>query len=322
MRVGELGERWVVNYILERLKRYGETSLPIGDDAAAVEVSGIAVMSVDMSVWTTDAPPGITMRDFGFKSVTSAVSDIAAKGARPTYYLVSLGMMDELEESAFRELWGGIDDAVSAYGGKIIGGDVSKTEEVLVDCAVMGQAKRLVSRSGARVGDVVVVTGTFGAHAAGLRASLMRREGGLYDELRAICFRPKARVLEGPILSEVGLASAMTDSSDGLAVSLYNMARASSVDIEIETLPVHELVEDFAKMEGADVYELVMHGGEEFELVVTLDERRIDVVREALDRVGSEMKVIGRVRSGTGRVYARWRGRLIEVEDRGWSHFG
>lgn len=321
MRVEDIGERWVVEYIVKRLAKYGPTKLPIGDDAAAEVIEGTTVLSIDMTVWGTDAPPGMTEREFGFKAVTSSVSDLAAKGARPHSYLVSLGLRAEVDVESFYDLWAGIEEAVDTYGGRIVGGDVSETPDLIIDCAAIGVASRVVSRSGARTGDLVAVTGRFGAHAAGLRASMMGRKGGIYEELKELCFKPRAKVLEGATLAERGLVTAMTDSSDGLAVALYNIARASMVDIVVEEVPVHELAREFVRIEGGDLYELALHGGEEFELVMTLKPDDVDAASKALEALGSELIVIGRIVSGAGRVYARWGNEVRFVEERGWSHF-
>src|SRR3989442_4965576 len=146
-----------------------------GDDAAVVDMGlQSAVLTADMLVEGVHFDRStISARDLGYKAVVVNVSDVAAMGGSPRYGLVSLGLPADVEAAWVVELYGGIRDAAGEYAMSVVGGDTSRADRVVVSVALTGEVPRngAVTRAGARPGDRIVVTGSLGAAAGGLRLS-------------------------------------------------------------------------------------------------------------------------------------------------------
>ena len=320
-RLKELGERWILDYIRRRLKGLPGALLPPGDDAADTLFHGRLILSSDMLLQSTDIPPGMSFRDIGYKAVTAATSDIAAKGARPLAYLISMALPPEASEEEFEELWSGFEEAAELYGGTIAGGDTNRGGEVIVDVACIACAENPLSRAGARPGDLLAVTGKFGAQAAGLHALLNGVKGGVSSKVIKRFLRPMARVREGRALAESGAATASMDSSDGLSETLYSIAEASGVGFLVEDPPVDELAKVYAEENSLNLFDLVFHGGEEYELVVTVKPGMLQEALTAVENAGGNLKVIGRAVDKIEVVKAVWRGNILNIPRRGYQHF-
>lgn len=319
-RLRDLGERWVTKYVSSTLGRLPGSLLPVGDDAADLLLSGRLLVSVDMMVQETDVPEGMAWRDVGYRAVTGSTSDIAAKGGAPRAYLVSLALPAEMTEEEFRELWSGVIEASELYGGVVLGGDTNAGDQVIIDVVCLAEAsERPVSRSGARRGDIVAVTGLFGAEAAGLHAMINGVDGELARRAVARMVRPVARVREGRALSR--FSSASIDSSDGLAESLYLLAESSGVGFRIDSPPVDPLAEEYSEEFGVDLFDLVFYGGEEYELVVTLSPDDWDEARKNVEDVGGRLIEVGRVTGDVGVVEVLWNGEYVRLSRRGYTHF-
>ena len=243
----------------EIFARLGPRAGELGDDCALVPLGGTTLaLSIDCSVegvhFRTD---WLTFEEIGWRSAAAALSDLAAEGAEPVGVLVSLGMPGGASHGA--ELMDGVADAAQTVGAKVLGGDLVRSEQYLVDVCVLGTAARPVRRAGAQQGDGVWVTGRLGGAAlalAGFRAG--RRPGGALGRRYS---HPEPRVAAGRWLAAQG-ATAMIDISDGLAADAGHVATASGVALEIalERLPCWEGVAPLAAAAS----------GEEFELLVTL----------------------------------------------------
>ncbi|MEM1987907.1 MAG: AIR synthase-related protein, partial [Candidatus Caldarchaeum sp.] len=131
---------------------------------------------------------------------------------------------------------------------------------------------------------------------------------------------PEARVVEGVVLADSGGVSACVDSSDGLAECLHLLAEASGVGVVVESLPVDAEAEAYCVEHGLSVYDAVLYGGEEYELVFTVKSGWEKVVESCLRKVGREFKPLGRVVSEPG-VYYEDGGGKRPVERKGWQHF-
>jgi len=186
----------------------------------------------------------------------------------------------------------------------------------------LARKSALMLRSGARPGDVVAVTGSFGRTAAGLRILLhdLKARTNVRSKLVGSVLVPKAKLKEGLALSRTKAVTASIDSSDGLAWSLHEIARSSSVGFLIDTVPASRGVIEFAKMNDLDPLELTFCGGEEYELVVTVKPELFEKARKAAEQVGGELLPIGRVTTDE-RVLLRIRGKGKVIEPRGYEHF-
>ena len=254
----------------------------VGDDAAVLApFVGEALISTDVAVLGIHLDAQLfPLEDLGFKAVASAVSDLAAMGGRPRGAVVAVSSPPGTD---LEELHRGIADAAAMTNCPIVGGDLTRAFDVAVAVTVFGECpgRGAVLRSGARVGDELLVTGPLGRSAAGLRR---RRAGApLEDELVIAHRRPWPRLAEGLAARGAG-AHAMMDLSDGLGLDLHRMADASGVGFELAHVPVAR---------GATLDEAI-GGGEDYELLIASD----DAARLRLifhDRGLRQPIVIGRV---------------------------
>ena len=320
-KLRDLGERRLVEWIVRRLEECEGASLPPGDDAADMLFQGRLLVSCDMLAASTDIPPGMNLRDAGFKAITSATSDIAAKGGKPIAYLVSLMLPPELSLESFEDLWEGFEAAAKLYGGRIVGGDLNSGREIVIDVICIGEAERTASRLGARPGDILAVTGEFGSQAAGLHALLA---GRLEDpEARRVVerfSRPMARVREALELAKTSAVTASIDSSDGLAESLYQLSELNDVGFVVDDPPISAEAERYAEKFGVSLFDLVFYGGEEYELVLTLRPKLAGKAVEAVESVGGRLIPIGRVIEEK-LIKVRWADGWRVLERRGYQHF-
>ena len=249
----------------------GDTVEGAGDDAAVV---GDRVLTTDMLHETTDFPDGTTRYTAGWRAVGASLSDVAAMGADAAAAVAAYAApeFDREELAAFVD---GASDVCEAVGAEYVGGDLDEHGEFTVATTALGEATDPVRRRGASPGDRLCVTGTLGRSGAALR--LFRRG----DRERANdLFRFEPRVAAGRAVAPH--ATAMMDSSDGLARSLHQLAEASDCGFAVESaaVPVDDAVEDVAADE-AERRELGLFFGEDFELVFTVPDGELDAVRDA-----------------------------------------
>ncbi|MBS7288581.1 MAG: thiamine-phosphate kinase [Candidatus Freyarchaeota archaeon] len=321
MELDDVGERRLVESLLSFIDDlYG---FPLGDDAATIQLCGVTlVFSSDMLVARTDVPPGMTWEQVGWKAVVMNLSDIAAKGAEPIGGLYAFGLPKWFKLDDALKIAAGIKKASKLYGARYLGGDVNESDEVVVSGAVLGVTERFVPRKGAKPGEIVAVTGSFGLTAAGLKILLEGLEAG--DE-RDLCLKavycPEPRIKEGVILAKEGYASTSIDSSDGLAASLHELAKASNVGFAIDAIPIPREVLLFAQRNGLDPYELALYGGEEYELVVTIPEEKWEDAIKAVEKVGGTLHRIGRVVGDKEVLFKHPEKGWVKVSWRGYEHF-
>ncbi|WP_049985281.1 thiamine-phosphate kinase [Halobellus rufus] len=264
------------------LRRIAALLPAAGDDAAVVD--GL-VVTIDMLHESADFPPGTTRYTAGWRAVGASLSDVAAMGATATAAVAAYAA-PTLEASELDAFLDGAVDVCESVDAEYVGGDLDTTAEFTVSTTALGETDAPVRRSEANPGEVVCVTGALGRTAAGLRAfdaDDVERGNDLFQ------FSP--RVAAGVALAPH--ATAMMDSSDGLARSLHQLAEASDVGFEVswEAVPVHDAVDDYAD-DGADRRRMATTVGEDFELVCTLPAGAVDDARDAL---GVPLTVVGDV---------------------------
>jgi thiamine-monophosphate kinase len=319
-----LGEVRIID-ILERA--LGTSALAVvgfGDDISAVRLAKrqVAVLKTDMLVGSTDIPPGMTMKQTGHKAVVANVSDLAAKGVRPLAGVVALGLPSRLTERDVNEIASGLAQAAKEYGFPLVGGDTNESDDLTISIALFALAdrRRLILRSGARVGDIVAVTGKFGDTAAGLKALLKqkKRPAQLARPLYQAVYNPRAQLDLGLKLARTGGVTASIDSSDGLAWSLHELSKESHVGIRLDTVPVSRAAEKFAKQYGCRANDLALYGGEEYHLVVTVRASRFEAARRAAKK---NLKPIGVVTHEFKGVRLNQIGKERVIPRKGWEHF-
>jgi thiamine-monophosphate kinase len=281
-----------------------------GDDAAVTEPRGVTATSVDAFVEGVHfRRETASLESIGHKAIAAALSDLAAMGATPGEAYVQLGIPDDLEQSGIMELGRGLAAGAAAGSVAVIGGDVTRAPMLLLAVTVVGHAGApddLVSRGGARAGEVIAVTGELGGASAGLL--LLDRpgldaglDGDRVAELRRRHLEPTPRLAAGMALARAG-ATAMIDISDGLGGDAGHVAAASGVriEIELERLPVQPGVDEVAGAAGVDRWDLVAAGGEDYELLATLSAERLPDAVEAVEASGTSLTIIGEVADGAG----------------------
>ena len=214
--------------------------------------------------------------DWGWKAVAVNCSDVAAMGALPRWLVVALTVPKGTPVSRLDELYAGIAEACQAFAVDLVGGDTSRGPALSLAVTAIGEADRVVLRSGARPGDRLAVSGPLGAAGAGL-ALLQRGDDeaaellAAYPALAAAHRRPCPDLGAGPRLAHAG-AHAMLDVSDGLAGDALHLAEASGTGLEIDEalVPLAPGVRQAAKLLGRDPAVLALGGGEDFVLAVAL----------------------------------------------------
>lgn len=245
----------------------------LGDDCAYLDDLDIFVTqdtlveNIHFSMYTT------TPYLLGKKAVSVNLSDLAAALAMPKYITVSISLPDNTNENFVSELYRGINDVCNEYRVKVIGGDITGSDKIVISICAIGKKISLhkASRSFAKKGDYIVVTGNLGSSGAGLYAL----QNFLYcsDELKKSHLDPTPKVVEAEkIAAIIDSNVAVMDTSDGLVDALYKIAHASkhSIEVDINKVPVSADVIDFANRNDIDYRDFVKWGGEDFELVACI----------------------------------------------------
>jgi len=313
-----MGEFELLEKIRERLGTAGpRVVLGSGDDAAVTVPGGATATSVDAVVdgvhFRRDRA---TLPQIGHKALATALSDLAAMGAEPGEAYVVLGVPPDLDEAGCLELLDGMLELAATTGTTLAGGDVSRAPVLTVATTVVGHAatpRDFVTRTGARPGDVLAVTGELGGAAAGLLLLEQSREwsldppiGGQSDQaaadaLTARQLKPLPRIAAGRALAKAG-ATAMIDLSDGLGGDARHLAAASGVSLRIDAaaLPLAAGVAEVAEAAGLDPLVLAASGGEDYELLVALHPERLERAVAAVGDAGATLTPIGEVLDGEG----------------------
>jgi thiamine-monophosphate kinase len=321
-----LGERKIIEIIQGRLDGMPKITVPFGDDVSAFEAGKgkLVVLKTDMLVDKTDAPPGMSLWQTARKAIVMNVSDFAAKGVKPAAVLVALALPRNITKKDVEEIGAGLNAGAHEYGTYIVGGDTGEASDLVIAVSLFGLAAKdaLMLRSGAKPGDVIAVTGLFGKTSAGLRILVndLKAPKSIRKTLIDSVLMPTARLKEGLALVETGAVNASIDSSDGLAWSLHEIARSSRLGISIDLLPTADQCSTFAIANKLDSAELTLYGGEEYELVLTVNPTMWKKAQEAVENVGGRLFKIGKVTSEKSVVLVN-NGKRMPIEARGYEHF-
>jgi thiamine-monophosphate kinase len=283
------------------LSLVGEYVEGSGDDCAVLDD---LLVTTDMLHETTDFPDGTTRYTAGWRAVGASLSDVAAMGAEATAAVAVYGAPSfrETEIAAFLR---GCTDVCEAVGAEYVGGDLDGHDEFTVATTAVGRSDDPVYRSGASPGDAVCVTGSVGRSGAALQ---LFEDGQTARANELFQFEP--RVAAGRAVAAD--ATAMMDSSDGLARSLHQLAAASDCGFSVryDDVPVDPSVGDVVE-DNAMRRELALHFGEDFELVFTVPESAVDQIRTAAP---VEVTRIGEVTDGDVLLDGE------PLSDRGFTH--
>jgi thiamine-monophosphate kinase len=308
----------------------GDLRLGIGDDSAILAPArGVdLVLSCDaflegIHFLTRTHPPD----SVGYKSLARATSDLAAMGATPRFFLLTLALPHERTGRWLDEFLRGMGRAARSLGMRLIGGDTTKSTKVAISITVLGQVARgqAVTRSGARPGDLIYVSGMLGRAQLGLELVLAGK--GRRRSLAAIVrphLYPRIRVELGAWLARHRIASAMIDISDGLSTDLARLAEASGVGARIgadliPAAPVPEAVSRLLRNRRLDPLQMALDGGDDYELLFTVPHRKVKRLRAAPGF--TELTCIGEITWGRRLLLVDGIGRAKVLKPHGWDPF-
>ncbi|MGF9758088.1 thiamine-phosphate kinase [Microvirga sp. 0TCS3.31] len=308
----------------------GEGALGLKDDAARLTPTPghDLILTTDALVesvhFLPEDPPGSIAR----KALAVNVSDLAAKGADPAGFLLSLALPEDWSESWLADFANGLGEASRDLGCPLLGGDTVKARGPLtLSITAVGQVPtgRMVRRTTAQVGDLICVTGTIGDGALGLRlrSKPMWSVGLSPDEKAHLADRylhPQPRHRLAAALRDH--ASAAMDVSDGLAGDLAKMMKASGVSalVEADQVPLSAAVAKTVRA-ASELFDLALTGGDDYEILCTVPQKGLDSFRQQADSIGIPLSVIGRVVSGSDRPLFRMNGLERRYDVGSYQHF-
>jgi thiamine-monophosphate kinase len=302
--LADVGEHALIAYLRSRIPAAGNgVVVGVGDDAAVIETSGLTLVTVDSMVegihFNRDWAPASLI---GRKALSVNLSDIGAMAGVAQHAVVSLCLPRDLPTAFVDGLYDGLLARAAEANVNIVGGNIAATSgPVVIDVTLLGHAKRILKRSGAVAGDLVVVTGGLGAAAAGL--TLLKQGARLAEDGELIatgiwtdssrdavqhCLRaqldPTPPVAVARALLEEEMAHAGLDISDGLAADLHHVCAESGVGarIDADALPVDAAALGLARAQGADPFPLALHGGEDYQLLVAVPRERFEDLQQLI----------------------------------------
>jgi len=322
-------ERLIARYFRPLATHPGAFGL--GDDAAALTPPAgcDVVLTTDGVIagvhFFADDPP----ETIGRKALRMNLSDLAAKGAKPIGFLLSVALPSATEEAWLAAFAEGLGEDAARYGCPLLGGDTDRTPgPTSVSIAAFGAVPqgKMVRRSTARVGDCVVVTGTVGDAALGVKLRRDRKLGKRWRLTEAMAEHLEQRYLlpqprNAMAAAVLQHAAAAMDVSDGLAGDLAKLCRASSVAAEIDVARVP--LSDAARTAVTAVPELietVLTGGDDYEIVLTLAPEKLSAFRAAAQVAGVSVSEIGRLQAGQGARLIQ-DGKALIFARASYSHF-
>lgn len=302
-------------YFRDHQPAHADVVLGIGDDCALLQVPPGHELAVttDTLVAGRHFPLSTPARDIGWKALAVNLSDLAAMGADARWVTLALTLPD-IDETWLSAFSGGFHSLLQAAGAALIGGDTTRGPlSITVTAMGVVPAGRALRRSGARVGDLVCVTGTLGDAALALHMlGLPELPASLLERLN----RPQPRLSAGRALRE--FAHAAVDLSDGLAGDLAHVLEASSVGAVIEAAQLPHSYE-FARHANADQrLRLQAQGGDDYELCVCLSPEQLELAQSRLE---VPLTVIGRIIAARELRFIDANGVTIPLTPHGYRHF-
>lgn len=335
--LGDLGEFGLIENIAKQVKLQRPTSIKgIGDDAAVLDyTAGKTVISTDMLVEGVHFDlTYVPLKHLGYKAVVVNLSDIFAMNAIPQHITVSIALSNRFSVEAVNELYAGIQFACDTYEVDLIGGDTtSSLAGLMISITATGTAKEedIVYRNGAKESNLLVCSGDLGGAYMGLQ--MLEREKGIFVENAKVQpdftgmeyilerqLKPEARrdvVLE---LQRLGVKpTAMIDVSDGLASEVLHICKASELGVDLyeDKIPIDQQTFDTAVANHLDPTMCAMNGGEDYELLMSIDLKDFDKIKGH-----PLLKVIGHfTEKESGQSLIAKNGTRHDIEAQGWNSF-
>ncbi|MEK6943016.1 MAG: thiamine-phosphate kinase [Nanoarchaeota archaeon] len=316
MKLKNLGELGIIKNIREKTHTPNEVLMGIGDDAAVLEFN-----KKQFLLCTTDAlveNVHFSLNYFnpwqiGAKAIEQNASDIAAMGGIPKYAVVSLMLPSNLDVNFVDRLYDGIGKTAKKYSTSIVGGNISKSKDIIVSISMLGfvEKKYLALRSGAKKGDIILCSGDVGKSAAGLELLKKGKKGeSIKNHLE-----PKCRLDLAGKLVKIGINS-MIDISDGIASEVMHICEESKVGAVIyaDKIPISKDTIKDAKLLGKNHLDLALYGGEDFELLFTAPKSKIKKL------IGLGASVIGEITDKKSGIKLIKNNKEIRLR-KGFEHF-
>jgi thiamine-monophosphate kinase len=335
--VNELGEFGLIDHLTEKYELSNPSSVKgVGDDAAVIENKDfLTVVSTDMLVEGIHFDLMYTpLKHLGYKSVVVNLSDIYAMNATPKQIVVSIAFSNRFSVEALEEIYEGIYAACNFYGVDLVGGDTTSSPKgitISVTAIGQGEKEKITYRNTAKVGDLLCVTGNLGAAYLGLQ--LLEREKQIYltnpgvkpdlEEQNYIVGRqlkPEARKDMFELFAKQDLVpTAMIDISDGLASEIFHICKQSGVGAFVEEsgVPIHPDAQLLAIKFKLDPITCALSGGEDYELLFTIDPKDIEKIKYLPD-----IYIMGEITDASEGIKLHTKGGNIhDIKAQGWKHF-
>jgi thiamine-monophosphate kinase len=333
--LGSLGEFAIIDHISENVALKNAESLKgIGDDAAVIENKDfLTVVSTDMLVEGVHFDLAFhPLKHLGYKAVVVNLSDIYAMNASPKQILVSIAISNRFSLEAVEELYSGMNIACSHYNVDLVGGDTtSSTSGLILSITAIGTTtkEKVVYRNGAKENDLLCVSGDLGGAYLGLQ--LLEREKKIFLENPKIQpdlsgndyiierqLKPEARKEVIEKLNELDVRpTSMIDISDGLSSDVLHLCRQSNVGCNIyeDKIPIDPLTFERGREFGLDPTVCALNGGEDYELLFTVNQKDYEKLREHID-----ISIIGHMTdSASGTNLIDKSGNVVKLTAQGWD---
>ncbi len=335
--IASLGEFGLIEHLTKKFEIHNPSShYAIGDDAAVIDNTGyLTIVSTDLLV------EGVhfdlmycPLKHLGYKAVVVNLSDIYAMNAQPKQITMSVAISNRFSVEAMDEFYEGVNLACKFYGVDLVGGDTTSSQKgFVISVTAIGQAKEeeLVYRSGAKPGDLICITGDLGSSYLGLQ--ILEREKQIYlsnpgiqpdleeqDYLVGRFLKPEARKDMIDIFKQSNLIpTSMMDVSDGISSDLMHICKQSGVGAIIEEIgvPIHNDAKTMALKFQLDPLTCALNGGEDYELLFTVDIKDLDKVRLMPD-----IYIMGEITEASEGVKLHSSGgKIHDLVAQGWKHF-
>lgn len=335
--LSQLGEFGLIDRLTKNIKLVNTSTVKaVGDDAAVIDHKGkLTLVSKDLLIEGIHFDMSYTpLKHLGYKSAVVNISDIAAMNGKATQMLVGISVSNRYSVEALDELYAGIKLACEKYGVDLVGGDTTASSSGLfISVTVIGEAEpgKVVYRNTAMENDIICVSGDLGGAYLGLlvlqrEKAAFRANPNLQPELegndyvleRQLKPEPRTDIIEK--LKQAGIQpTAMIDISDGLASEILHISRDSGLGCRIfeEKVPIDVVTADIAGEFEIDPTTAAMNGGEDYELLFTVNINDIDKVKEI-----KGISVIGHMTSKNEGEYIISRGgSMYPIEAQGFQHY-
>lgn len=312
----------IKHYFSKQVVKRKDVILGIGDDCALLapaEHQHIAV-TTDTLVAGVHFPEGTEPRAIGHKAVAVNLSDLAAMGAEPTWISLAL-TLPEVNEDWIGEFCAGVFDLCEFYNVQLVGGDTTQGPlSITITAQGLAPKDKFITRSNAKAGDWLYVTGELGDAALALQSLLGNVDvaeafkGQIFKQLNY----PKPRILVGQALRDY--ATSAIDISDGLISDLGHICEASNVGavINLQNVPISSFMRETLGREQA--INLALCGGDDYELLFTVPEDNKVGMETALSNIGISTTCIGQINT-SGKISTVLDGEAVTLDSKGFEHF-